>query len=64
MTIATLCIKLSRKTARYLFVCSILSFCNGKATVALYSERIRTRLGVVHFQVFRLFLWLLWLFTT
>jgi len=40
-----------------LFVAS-LSFCHEKATVALYFGRIRTRLGVVHFRVFRLFLWL------
>jgi len=32
-----------------------LSFCHGKATVALYFGRIRTRLGVVHFGFFRLF---------
>jgi len=32
---------------------------NEKATVALYFGRFRTRLGVVHFRVFRLFLWLL-----
>jgi len=27
--------------------------------VALYFGQIHTRLGVIHFQVFRLFLWLL-----
>jgi len=42
----------------YLFVPS-LSFCHEKATVALYFERIRTRLGVIHFRVFWLFLRLL-----
>jgi len=44
------------------FVClfvSSLFFCHEKATVALYFGRIRTRLGVVDFRVFRLFLWLL-----
>jgi len=40
------------------FVCFVpsLSSCHEKATVTLYLGRIRTRLGVVHFQVFRLFL--------
>jgi len=33
-----------------------LSFCYEKATVALYFGRIRTRLGVVLFRIFRLFL--------
>jgi len=33
-----------------LFVCSILSFCHEKATVALYFGRIRARLGVVRFS--------------
>jgi len=42
-----------------LFVVPALSSCHEKATVALYFGRIRTRLGVVHFRVFRLFLWLL-----
>jgi len=41
-----------------LFVQS-LSSCHEKATVAIYFGRIRTRLWVVHFWVFRLFLWLL-----
>jgi len=41
----------------YLFVPSLFS-CHEKATVALYFGRIRTRLEVVHFRVFRLFLWL------
>jgi len=42
-----------------LFVPS-LSSCHEKATsVALHFKRIRTRLGVVHFRVFRLFLWFL-----
>jgi len=41
-----------------LFVPSLTS-CHGKAIVALYFGRIRTRLDVVHFRVFRLFLWLL-----
>jgi len=36
-----------------LFVPS-LSSCHEKSTVALYFGRIRTRLGVVHFRVFRL----------
>jgi len=36
-----------------------LSFYHKKATVALCVGRIHTRLGVVHFQVFRLFRWLL-----
>jgi len=36
-----------------------LSSCYEKATVALYFGRIRTRLGVVHFRVLRLLLWLL-----
>jgi len=35
---------------------SSLSSYHEKATVALYFGRIRTRLGVVHFQVFRLIL--------
>jgi len=35
-----------------------LSSCHKKATMALFGQ-IRTRLGVVHFRVFRLFLWLL-----
>jgi len=41
-----------------LFVCFVpsLSSSHEKATVALYVGRIRTRLGVVHFRVFRLFL--------
>jgi len=39
----------------FVFVPS-LSSCLKKATVALYFGRIRTRLGVVHFRVFRLFL--------
>jgi len=42
-----------------LFVCFIpilLLRESEKATVALYFGRIRTRLGVVHFQVFRLLL--------
>jgi len=38
-----------------LFVPS-LSSCHEKATVALYFGRIRTRLGIIHFRVFRLFL--------
>jgi len=44
-----------------LFVCFApsLSSCHEKATVALYFGRIRTLLGIVHFRVFRLFLWLL-----
>jgi len=40
-----------------LFVCffvSSLSSSHEKATVALYFGRIRTRLGVFHFRVFRL----------
>jgi len=41
-----------------LFVPS-LSSCHEKATEALYFGRIRTRLRVVHFRVFRLFFWLL-----
>jgi len=41
-----------------LFVPSLFS-CHEKATMALYFERIRTRLGIVHFRVFRLFLCLL-----
>jgi len=46
-----------------MFVCffSSLSSCYEKATAAQYFGRIRTRLGVVHFRFFRLFLWL---FTT
>jgi len=43
-----------------LFVCCLffpsLSSCHEKATVALHFGRMRTRLGVVHFRVFRLFL--------
>jgi len=38
--------------------CSIFIF-HEKTTMALYFGRIRTRLGVVHFRVFWLFLWLL-----
>jgi len=38
-----------------------LSSCHEKAMVALYFGRIHTRLAVIHFRVFRLFLWL---FTT
>jgi len=41
-----------------LFVPS-LSSCHEKATVAQYFGRILTRLGVVHFRAFRLFVWLL-----
>jgi len=41
-----------------LFVPS-LSSCHEKAMVTLYFGRIGTRLGVVYFRVFRLFLWLL-----
>jgi len=41
-----------------LFVPS-LSSCHEKATVTLYLGRIRNRLGVVHFQIYWLFLWLL-----
>jgi len=44
-----------------LFVCFVpsLSSCHEKATVTLYFGQIRTRLGVAHFRVCRLFLWLL-----
>jgi len=47
---------------RMLFVCLFvpsLPSCHEKTTVALYFGRIRTRLRVIHFRVFRLFLWLL-----
>jgi len=44
-----------------MFVCFVpsLSSCHEKPTVTLYFGRICTRLGIVHFRVFRLFLWLL-----
>jgi len=45
-----------------LFVCSIHIYppaCYEKATVALCFGRIHTRLRIVHFRVFRLFLLLL-----
>jgi len=43
-----------------LFVCFIfILLSRERATVALYFGRIRTRLGVVHFRVFWLFLRLL-----
>jgi len=45
----------SGKNVIRLFIPS-LSSCQEKATVAVYFGRIRTRLGVVHFRVFRLFL--------
>jgi len=38
---------------------SSLSSCHERATGALCFGRIRTRLGVVHFRVYRLFLLLL-----
>jgi len=41
-----------------LFVPSLFS-CHKKATVALYFGRNRTRLGVFHFRVFRLLIWIL-----
>jgi len=41
--------------AIFVFVLS-LSSCHEKARVAQYFGRIRTRLGVLHFRVFRLFL--------
>jgi len=46
-------------STQVLFVCVFvpsLSYCHEKAMEALYFRRIRTRLGVVHFRVFRLFL--------
>jgi len=42
-----------------MFVCFVLSLssCHEKAMVVLYiGQNIRTRLGVVHFRVFQLFL--------
>jgi len=40
----------------YLLFVPCLSSCHEKATTALNFGRIRTRLGVVHIRVFRLFL--------
>jgi len=43
----------------FVYFVPFFSSCHEKATLALYFGRIRTRLGIVHFRVFRLFLYFL-----